>query len=72
MKKVVLSIAFVAAMVLGSSVYAQTPVKKEAQKEQTSTVKKEAKCEKAAKGNCEAKKADNGAATATPKQDKKK
>ncbi len=41
MKKIVLSAAFIAAMLLGTTgVYAQTPVKKATKTEQTATMKK--------------------------------
>lgn len=60
MKKIFLGIAFVAAMVLGTTVNAQTPAKKEVKKEQTATCKKEGKacCDKKTdKATCD-KKAD--------------
>ncbi len=56
MKKMMFGFALVAAMLLGTSAYAQTPVKKEVKKEQTA-VKKEAKDAKT-KACTEAKKSD--------------
>lgn len=88
MKKIFLGIAFVAAMVLGTTVNAQNPVKKEVKKEQTATCKKEGKaccdkkadkatCDKKADKACCTKKADKAcctkkAATTTPAKDCKK
>lgn len=59
MKKIMLGMALVAVMVLGTNVYAQNPQKKEAKTEQTVTKKKATKAKKAC---CTAKKAE----TATP------
>lgn len=72
MKKIMLGVALVAAMLLGTSAYAQTPVKKEVKKEQTATVKKECKKDSkqaTATPTC-TKKADK--ATPATKSDKKK
>lgn len=53
MKKIVLSAALVAVMVLGTAnVYAQTPTKKEAKTEQTSTCKKVKADKKECKKEC--------------------
>lgn len=43
MKKIVLSLALIAAVGLGSAVYAQAPAKKEAKKEQAAPEKKDEK-----------------------------
>ena len=67
MKKIMLSVAFVAAMVLGTTTYAQTPVKKEVKKEQTATCKKEAKGEKSTK-TCNTKKAEKAPVTKDTKK----
>lgn len=71
MKKVMLGFAFVAAMLLGTSVYAQTPVKKEVKKEQTATVKKEAKKEAKKETAAPEKKAEKSGCAST-KCNKKK
>ncbi|MEG1573835.1 MAG: hypothetical protein RR293_00170 [Bacteroidales bacterium] len=73
MKKSLLSIAFIAALVLGTAnVYAQAPKKNEVKKEQTATVKKDAKAEKCAKTNCTQQKTTTPASTTPASKSTKK
>ncbi|MEG1562364.1 MAG: hypothetical protein RR365_01320 [Bacteroides sp.] len=73
MKKIAMSIALVAAMVLGTTAYAQTPSKKEVKKEQTASMKKEVKADKAKKESCSATKEGKCEKAAPAKKaDKKK
>lgn len=67
MKKIVLSAAFVAAMILGTAnVYAQTPTKKVAKTEQTTTAKKKTADKKESKKECSKKAKTTTPTTATP------
>lgn len=67
MKKIVLSAAFVAAMILGTAnVYAQTPTKKVAKTEQTTTAKKKTADKKESKKECSQKEKTTAPTTATP------
>lgn len=73
MKKIVMSVALVAVMILGTAnVYAQTPTKKEAKKEQTATCKKakadKKECKKECSKNAECSKPAAKAEKSTPKK----
>lgn len=70
MKKIILGMALIAAISLGTTVYAQNPQKKEVKKEQTVT-KKKAKAEKTAKTCC-TKKAEKATPSATAPATSKK